>query len=196
MGATACSGAATVILGFLALLSSIATLALSSTIVSFYTVIGGILCCLAEAQFGWFLSRATLFQSRIFRGFFYIFIGSLTFAVFGFESILGILLIVTGAVLMIAGGGQVVFSFFANDAPVDYHLPTGGYSGAELGESSFNPDDYATSAYSSDPASDAANAYSTYEDSLSPMQYAEAATQNSSSSAYGTGSNYSAYESF
>lgn len=206
--ATGGAGLALLIMGILALLSSIATLALSSAIVSFYTVIGGVLCCLAEAQFAWFLSRATLFQSRVFRGAFYMFVGSLSFAVFSIESILGILIMITGGVLMVAGAGQILFAFFGpSDGEMAYGS-AGGQSGssgrdrtfgAELGEGTFNPDDYSTPAYAEDPKGEVAGAYDTYEDSLSPMQYAQAAAAGNNSgnagSAYGS-SNYSAYESY
>eukprot|EP01094_Clydonella_sp_ATCC50884_P026359 TRINITY_DN719_c1_g1_i6.p2 TRINITY_DN719_c1_g1~~TRINITY_DN719_c1_g1_i6.p2 ORF type:complete len:124 (+),score=38.90 TRINITY_DN719_c1_g1_i6:689-1060(+) len=122
---------------------------------------------------------------------------------------------VTGGVLMVVGAAQILFAFLGpSDEAVSYDY--GGassdsyasrgtpYGGAELGESTFNPDDYSQPSYAADPSKEVAasydpSSYDTYDDSLSPMQYAQAAAAGGSggnSGAQHGSANYSAYESF
>ena len=111
---------------------------------------------LAEMQFSWFIARLNFLGFHLGRGIFYLFVGSLTFAVFGLDGILSIFLMIVGIIVMICGVTQVVFQFFGHKfAPVESAstLPTviqpyspksvdSDYSAVSPKEPSFDPNAY------------------------------------------------------
>merc|ERR1719333_1558122 len=107
-------GAALAIVGLWLFLTSIITFSFSDLIVGFYLIIGGILMILAELQFSWFVARLNFLGHHLGRGIFYLFVGSLTFAVFGLDGILSIFLMIIGILVMICGVTQIVFQFLGH----------------------------------------------------------------------------------
>lgn len=69
---------------------------------------------LAELQFKWFIQRLNFLGHHAGRGVFYLFVGSLTFAVFGLDGVVSVFLMIVGILVMICGIVQIVFQFIGH----------------------------------------------------------------------------------
>lgn len=69
---------------------------------------------LAELQFKWFISKLNFLGVHAGRGIFYLFVGSLTFAVFGLDGVVSIFLMIVGILVMICGIVQIIFHFIGH----------------------------------------------------------------------------------
>jgi len=156
-----CGGALSVV-GLWLFLTSILTFSFSDLIVGFYLIIGGIIVILAELQFKWFISRLNFLGHHFGRGVFYIFVGSLTFAVFGLSGVISVFLMIIGILTMICGIVQIVFQFIGHkfaksDSAIantgtgsQYEVTYGGpssstedfYGDTELKDPNFDPNMY------------------------------------------------------
>lgn len=101
---------------------------------------------LAELQFKWYLKRLNFFAYHIGRGIFYVFVGSLTFAVFGLDGVIAAFLMIIGGIVMVVGVIQIVFQFIAHKfggTQQGYQPDYGNYyAEQELQDPNFDPNIY------------------------------------------------------
>merc|ERR1719282_111946 len=153
------SGLVLSILGFWLMFAGFITFGITSVLVGFYLMLGGVLMILGELQFEWFITRVSFLASYAGRGVFYFFIGSLTFVIFGVDSIVSIFLMIVGSVVMVLGIVYIVFHFFGHRLgggsdnnvsaggsayEVEYGTGSSNYAGKELEDPNFDPNNYGT----------------------------------------------------
>lgn len=164
------------IMGGVFMFFSVFNLSVSDAFMGFYLLCGGAIMVLAELQFAWFLGKAGLFKSYAGRGLFYIFVGSLVFAVFEFDSVLDVLLMIAGFIVLAIGIVTVLFHFFADKL------------NAMIGGGSSPPTSGGSSSYEvhADPA-DLAAASELQDPNFDPNVYSQDYTASSGYGSYGGG---------
>lgn len=109
---------------------------------------------LAELQIPSFIKQFAFLEYHLGRGVFYLFIGSLTFAVFGINGVVSIILMVFGIIVMLCGIAQIIFQFIGQkfqpndvkqiDSPNVLYQPMNMPAPKQVDYSDFDPNTYAT----------------------------------------------------
>jgi hypothetical protein len=112
---------------------------------------------LAELQFSWFLVRFNFLGYHLGRGLFHIFVGTLTFAVFGMDGVISIILMIIGIIVIVVGVVQIVIHFFGHRIPggftftsessatgyeVEYGNTSSAFDTKDLEDRNFDPNAY------------------------------------------------------
>eukprot|EP00011_Vannellida_sp_DIVA3-517-6-12_P008130 CAMPEP_0114618292 /NCGR_PEP_ID=MMETSP0168-20121206/7629_1 /TAXON_ID=95228 ORGANISM="Vannella sp., Strain DIVA3 517/6/12" /NCGR_SAMPLE_ID=MMETSP0168 /ASSEMBLY_ACC=CAM_ASM_000044 /LENGTH=223 /DNA_ID=CAMNT_0001829437 /DNA_START=21 /DNA_END=692 /DNA_ORIENTATION=+ len=166
------------VMGGVFMFFSVFNLSISDAFIGFYLLCGGALMILAELQFGWFLAKVNIFSTYAGRGIFYIFVGSLVFAVFEFDSILDVLLMIAGFIVLAIGIVTVLFHFFADK--LNAMIGGGSNSSAAGGGSSYDIP-------YSDPSDPQAGSSELQDPNFDPNVYSQDYTASSGYGSYGGG---------
>lgn len=100
--------------------------------------IGSLICIVTELEVSFVVDRFPASGSHVVRGIFYLFVGSFTFAIVSFDSIVSVILMIIGILIAVMGVVHLFFPLFEEKALTMGFLPSSskfastGYSSKEI----------------------------------------------------------------